>query len=176
MNETIENLAGRATISAANEKLPMRTVQMEIYAEDTRDNVEHFEPYGFTSGVKPGSEGITLSFGGDRDHTVAIVIADRRYRMKVAEGEVAIYDDIGQKVHLSRSGMIFDGGGLPMKFTNTPKITFDTPIVEATKDIIATHDIKDAGGSKSMSGMRTSFDEHIHPETGSMTQKPTKTM
>ncbi len=64
MNETIENLAGRATISAANEKLPMRTVQMEIYAEDTHDNVEHFEPYGFTSGVKPESEAFPFLFAG----------------------------------------------------------------------------------------------------------------
>ena len=172
----IEDIAGRATIHGANEGVAMRTVQLEIFAEDVRDEVEHFEPYGFTSGVKPGSEGVAISFGGDRDHTIAIVIADRRYRMKVATGEVAVYDDIGQSIHLSRSGIKVDGGGNPISISNTPKVDIDTPLLHTTGKIVADGQIMDAGGSKSMDGMRASFDNHVHVETGSVTEKPKEAM
>ena len=132
MDESLNNLSGRATVAGADEGRAMRTVQVDVLADDTRDKVEHFEPYGFTSGVKPGSEAVVISLGGDRDHTVAIVIADRRYRFKVKEGEVAIHDDIGQSVHLSRSGIKVDGGGNPISIANTPKVTVDTPLFEVT--------------------------------------------
>ncbi len=172
----LDNIAGRATVSGADEGRAMRTVQAEVFASDTRDDLEHFEPYGFTSGVKPDSEAVVISLGGDRDHTVAVVIADRRFRFKVKTGEVAVYDDIGQSIHLSRDGIKVDGGGNPIAISNTPKITCDTPLIEVTGDIKA-REIMDAGGSKSMSGMRATFDEHIHPETNSShTRKPTETM
>ena len=43
------------------------------------------------------------SCGGNRDHTIAIVIADRRYRLKILEeGEVAMFDDEGTYVRIKR--------------------------------------------------------------------------
>lgn len=172
----LNNLAGRATVHGANEGAAMRTVQIEIFSGDVRDDIEHFEPYGFTSGVKPGSEGVAISFAGDRDHTIAVVIADRRYRMKVATGEVAVYDDIGQSIHLSRSGIKVDGGGNPITVSNTPKVDFDTPLLHVTGDMVADGQIKDAGGAKSMSGMRSTFDNHVHEETNTVTKKPNEAM
>ncbi|WP_431477838.1 phage baseplate assembly protein domain-containing protein [Massilia eburnea] len=59
---------------------------------------------GFTSVPKPGAEGVVVFVGGNRDHGLVIAVEDRRFRLKgLASGEVAIYDDQGQKVHLTRA-------------------------------------------------------------------------
>jgi len=73
--------------------------------------VEHFEPFGFTSKPLPGAEHITLFLDGDRSHGVTIVVADRRYRLTdLADGESALHDAYGNKVHLKKDGTICCGG------------------------------------------------------------------
>lgn len=84
----------------------MRTIQAETMAGDLRDDVEHFEPYGFTSEPKTGAEPLIVALDGDREHSTAICVADRRYRLTgLTSGEVALYDDQGQEVVLAREGI-----------------------------------------------------------------------
>lgn len=101
----IRGLLGRGVVQTVDEAPKMRTVQGEFLLGDVREGLEHFEPYGFTSRVKVGAEMIAGFLNGDRSNGVVIVTADRRYRIRVEEGEVAIFDDIGQKVHLKRSAI-----------------------------------------------------------------------
>ena len=101
------NMLARGSVAAANGTGKMRTLQIRMMADETKDNVEHFEPYGFTSEVMPGSEPIAAFFDGDRSHGVVLVVADRRYRLTgMKSGEVALYDDQGQKVYLTRTGIV----------------------------------------------------------------------
>ncbi len=98
----------RGTVAAADGDKPMREVQVRLLADEIRDDVEHVEPYGFTSEpLKDGlPEAFALFFDGDRSHGIVFCVADRRYRLKSLQaGEVAIYDDLGQKVHLTRTGI-----------------------------------------------------------------------
>lgn len=98
----------RGTVSAADGDKPMRELQVRLLADEIRDDMEHVEPYGFTSEpLKDGlPEAFSLFFDGDRSHGIVFCVADRRYRLKpLKAGEVAIYDDLGQKVHLTRSGI-----------------------------------------------------------------------
>ncbi|MDH3975620.1 MAG: phage baseplate assembly protein [Deltaproteobacteria bacterium] len=64
---------------------------------------EYFQHYGFTSRPLEGAEAILI-----KDGNVIQVIAsdDRRYRLAVEDGEVAIYSDEGDKVHLKRENKI----------------------------------------------------------------------
>lgn len=101
----IRGLLGRGVVQSVDEVPKMRTVQGEFLLGDVRDGLEHFEPYGFTSRVKAGAEILAGFLHGDRSHGVVIVTADRRYRLHVNEGEVAVFDDLGQKVHLKRDGI-----------------------------------------------------------------------
>ena len=101
----IRGLLGRGVVQSVDESPLMRTVQGEFMLGDVREGLEHFEPYGFTSRVKAGAEILAGFLHGDRSHGVVIVTADRRYRLHVQEGEVAIFDDLGQKVHLTREGI-----------------------------------------------------------------------
>lgn len=96
----------RGSVSAYDGKKKMRELQVKLLADEVRDELEQIEPYGFTA--EPHADGIpeafTLFFDGERSHGVVISVADRRFRFKeLAPGEVAIYDDLGQRVHLTRN-------------------------------------------------------------------------
>lgn len=105
--QRIGNLLARGSVAAADGARKMRTLQLRLLAGETKDAVEHFEPYGFTSEPLSGAEAVAAFFDGDRSHGVCLIVADRRYRIRnMAAGEVAIFDDQGQYVHLKRDGMI----------------------------------------------------------------------
>lgn len=88
--------ASRGVVRLVDNGPRMQTVQVEVLKGDVRDLVEHFEPAGFTSTPKPGAEAIVLALGGDRSHSVAIVVGDRRYRLAgVEEGAVALHNEDG---------------------------------------------------------------------------------
>lgn len=66
----------------------------------SRELLQH---YGFTSRPKQGAEGIALIQG----NTIYLIAEDdRRYRIALESGEVALYTDEGDKVHLKRGNEI----------------------------------------------------------------------
>ncbi|MDE2442439.1 MAG: phage baseplate assembly protein, partial [Betaproteobacteria bacterium] len=102
--QRIGNLLARGSVAAADGARKMRTLQLRLLAGETKDAVEHFEPYGFSAEPHAGAEALAAFFDGDRSHGVCLVVADRRYRIRnMMAGEVAIFDDLGQKVHLTRN-------------------------------------------------------------------------
>ena len=105
----LDDVLARGTVSAADGTKKMRVVQVRLLADEVRDDLEHVEPYGFTSEPLDDEqpEAFAAFFGGDRSHGIVFCIADRRYRLtKLKAGEVALYDDQGQKVHLTRDGIV----------------------------------------------------------------------
>lgn len=105
--QRLGNMIARGKVLVVNSASKMQSLQIGLLAGERKDNVEHFEPFGFTSRPKAGAEHVTLFFDGDRSHGVTIVVADRRYRLQgLQEGEAALYDDQGQKVHLTRDGIV----------------------------------------------------------------------
>jgi len=86
---------------------------------ETFSKREYMQHYGFTSRPLQGGEAILL-----KDGNVVYVIGsdDRRYRIALQEGEVALYTDEGDKVHLKRGGNI--------EITAGTKITLNAPAVE----------------------------------------------
>lgn len=174
LHHKVLNLIGRAVVQSINSVSKCQTVDVSLIAGDEKTGIEHLEPYGFTSRAKSGSESVVLFPGGDRSHAVAIVVADRRYRLSgLQEGEVALSDDIGQSVVLTRAGIVVNGAGKPIIFKNAPKARFEM-------DIEATGDIKDKCDSNTftMSMMRISYSGHAHIENGqgNKTNTPDKVM
>lgn len=120
LNEKIWALFTRGRVTGADGGRPQRVLQVELLAGDVRDDVEHMEPYGLTSEPLPDSEAIAASLAGDRNHTIVIMVADRRYRMTgLKPGEVALYDDKGRTVYLGRDGIRIDGVSDPITVTTT---------------------------------------------------------
>lgn len=174
----LQDLAARATVTAKKGMRKLRTLQLLLLANDVRDDVEHCEPYGFTSEPHPGAEAVAISLGGDREHTLAVTVFDRRYRpADLADGEVVVYDSLGRKVYLSRSGIRVEGASSPITATTSSTITLKaskviidaevetTKSIKAGEDIQAAGEVKDAGGAKSMSGMRETYNNHRHGDS-----------
>lgn len=172
------DLITRGVVTAKNGVRKMRTLQVLMLDRDLRDPVEHFEPYGFTGEPLEGAEVLAVSLGGDREHTIAAIVTDRRYRpTNLKTGEVVIYDDLGRKVYLSRDGIKVEGVSSPVTVTTTgnvtvkgTKITLDGE-VEITKNLKVAGEVQDKGGSYSMSGMRSTYNSHKHGD--SSTPNPT---
>lgn len=82
-------------------------LQAELLAGETRDDLERVQEYGFTSRPKAGAEAVVLFPGGSREFGLVIAVDDRRFRLKaLQEGEVALYTDEGDKIHMKRGGAI----------------------------------------------------------------------
>ncbi len=103
------------TMSGAAAKLAL--IKGTLLSDDTLPGVAARGWYGFASRAKAGAEFITLAIGGSADDLVAISVDDRRYRIALEEGEVALYDDLGHKVLLGRDGIVIDAGSIKLGAT-----------------------------------------------------------
>lgn len=172
LSRLVLGLIGRAVVKSINASGKCQTVDVALLGGQDKTGIEHLEPYGFTSHANPGAEAVVLFPDGDRSHGVIITVSDRRYRMQGLErGEVALYDDLGQSVMLTRDGIVVDGGGRQIIFTNAPKARFEMDI-EATGQI---KDLCDSGGL-TMAAMRIAYNGHKHKENGNTTEAPDKKM
>jgi len=162
MSRGISNLLARAVVRGLDTATKCQMLQIEMAGGEGKSDIEHFEPYGFTAAPLIGAEAVAAYFDGDRSHGVVLVVSDRRYRIKgLQSGEVAVYDDLGQSVTLTRAGIVVNGAGNLITFTNAPKARFEMDI-EATGEI---KDKCDASG-QTMSAMRTTYNGHNHKENG----------
>lgn len=137
----LSDFFARGVMTLADGAKKMRSVQVRLLADEVRDDLEHVEPYGFTSEPHPEAEAFTLFFDGDRSHGIVFTIADRRYRLKpLRTGEVAIFDDLGQKVHLTRDGLeVYTPGWLHATVDKDAEITVGGSVTESVGgDVYAT--------------------------------------
>lgn len=102
----IRRLAGRALITRVKYVNGIRYFQVQQEGGQPLDNIEHLEPFGFTSHPLPNAEGLVLAFNGNGSHSVAILAGDQRYRLIIEEGEAAIYNYQGDKVHIKKDRSI----------------------------------------------------------------------
>lgn len=102
------------------------TIQASLLDGETLTKLRRVEPYGFSYRPLPGCEPHLVFPAGDRSYGVALVIADRRYQLVLAPGEVALHDDQGNHVWLKRGGVI--------EVTATTMVVATTPLLKTTGD------------------------------------------
>lgn len=141
----LTRLLARGTVVLAHSANKLQSLQMRLTAGEVNDDMEHFEPYGFTSNPLAGAEGIATFLGGDRSHGVVLVVADRRYRLKaLAAGEVAIYTDEGDKIHFKR-GRVIDIDTATLNIRASSGVIIDSPTLSMSGKIVSQGD-QVAGG------------------------------
>jgi phage baseplate assembly protein V len=159
---------GRGRLTRVDDSGPAQLVQMQLSQNETRDTTPRLAEYGFQSSPPAGSDAVAVFLAGNRTNGVVIACGNQQYRMRnLASGEVAISDNRGQSVYLTASGIVINGGGLPMKLTNTPQVTVDTPLMHCTGNVTADGDITDnvKTQSHSMANGRQIYNSHTHPVT-----------
>lgn len=91
----------RGVLRGVDDSGPRQQVQVELLKDELRDGLEHMQNYGFTSHPIGGDVAVAF-LGGNREQGIVLVVDDRRYRIPLLAGEVAIYDDQGNKIELLR--------------------------------------------------------------------------
>ncbi|WP_236658376.1 phage baseplate assembly protein domain-containing protein [Pseudomonas knackmussii] len=120
---------------------------------------ELFQHYGFTSAPLSGAEFIAIPVGGNSKHTVVVASEDGRYRIQLQDGEVALYTDEGDHVHLQR-GRVVEVVTETLLVKAGTKVRFETPLIESTGDIEAQGDVSDH--TRSMQEDRDIYNSHNH--------------
>lgn len=117
------NVVARGLLKTLNDGSGLQTNSLWILKNEFKRDVERFQQYGFTGRPFEGAEAVILFPNGSRDHALVLAVDDRRYRMQLgADGEVALYDDQGQHVHIKRSGIVVDGKNIHLKSSGTIRI------------------------------------------------------
>lgn len=128
----LQAVVQRGVVSGVDDGTKMQTLQVRTQAGAVADGVEHMQPWGLAGCPLPGAEHVTVALDGDASHSITIVVADRRYRLTgLAPGEVALHDDRGMCVHLTRAGLVFDCKALPAQFINCPTLRTDGAVIAA---------------------------------------------
>ncbi len=174
----IRMMLARGVLALVDDARKMQAVQVKGMAGEALNDVEHPQPYGFTSNPLPGAEAFMMFPGGDRSHGIALVIDDRRYRLKpLGSGEVAIYSHEGHSVVLKNGRLVqVDCDDLVINASasvsiNTSsfsvtasQITWDAAQATLTGLLSVAGDIRALTGSAAlaMSRIRTLYNRHTH--------------
>lgn len=126
---------GRGVLRAVNDSTGRQQLQVELLKGELRDGVEHMQNYGFTSHPLGGDVAVAF-VGGNREQGIVLVVDDRRYRIPLLAGEVAIYDDQGNKIELLRA---------MVKVTAVQHVEVLAPTIKLIGDLEVVGNIKSTG-------------------------------
>jgi len=98
-------LLGRGVLMALEVRGGLLVAQVQGLPGEVLAGREYVQDYGLSSRPHPGAEALGGYLAGLRSNGVVIRIFDRRHFLGLEYGEVAIHDDLGQKVHLTRTGI-----------------------------------------------------------------------
>ncbi len=170
-------LITRGVVRLIDPSTLMQGLQVEGLAGEVMSGVEHFEGYGMTAHPHPGAEALLAALGADRSHTVAVTVADRRYRLtNLAPGEVALYDDRGNKVHLMRE---------KVQVTAVDHLEATAPTTLITSEVTIDGNLKVKGDitdryatvGTTLNHVREVYNGHNHDENdGGSTSDPNQSM
>lgn len=122
------------------------------------DLIDQAQPYGLSARPLEGAEAVLLALGGSREATVAVQVADRRYRRKgLKAGEVYLHNDADDYVGLRQGGLVHLVGSTEVRIT--------APLVKIEGDLQVTGEVADGHGvfAQTMEEMRQRYNLHNHP-------------
>lgn len=106
MGHRVQMMVARAVVKVVNDAAGIQALQLSGLEGELIEDAERMQDYGFTSAPFPDAEAVLVFPGGLRSHGLVVAVGDRRYRLKgLQAGEVAMYDDQGQSVVLTRDGI-----------------------------------------------------------------------
>lgn len=95
-------MVGRGILLAVNDSKGIQQAQGSFFAGETKDQVESFHNFGFTSSPPSGTECIMVSVGGNREHGIIIATENRSLRLKdLLPGDSAQYNKNGKYIKLT---------------------------------------------------------------------------
>ena len=118
----------RGTITASKNDDQLRELQVQLQDNYVQDELEHLEPYGFSSEphCDKQTDAMVAFLGNQRGHGIVLSVTDRRYRItQIKTGEVCIYDDKKRHIYLKEDGIEIDGADSPITVKTTNSVTIN---------------------------------------------------
>ncbi|WPM85259.1 phage baseplate assembly protein V [Apirhabdus apintestini] len=163
-------MLGRAVVNMVNDSLKAQNVQVSMLDDETPDDVERLQNYGLISVPLAGAEAIIGCVGADRDHAVALVVEDRRYRpVGLEAGDTGLYHYEGHRLRLTKDGRLIITCKTVEVYADE-SVTLDTPKTVITGDVEIQKGLTVTGQSQFQSNITApdaiingkSTDKHIH--------------
>jgi phage baseplate assembly protein V len=149
----VSNLLARGAVTLANAAHKLQILQVSLLDDEAKDDLEHLEPYGFTSHPNAGAEVLAAFIEGDRSHGVVIVASDRRFRpVNLAVGDVAVFNDHAMVIKLTKDGIVITGGAKPISISGVPQVNVTGGDVIADGISLKTHKHGGVQGGPSQTG------------------------
>lgn len=100
-------MIGRCVILATDDSKNIQIISGSFMASELKSGIPKIDQYGLSARPLPGAEAVVVFLGGNRENGIVIATEDRRYRVKnLAEGEICLYTDEGDKIHFKRGNLI----------------------------------------------------------------------
>lgn len=150
-------------------------------ADEVFTSREYFQHYGFTSRPIAGAEAILIK---DGNHIVMIASDDRRYRLAIEDGEVAIYTDEGDHILFKRGKEIYikSGNKLKADIENDVEVNTKNAVVNASvKATVVSPEINLGDATRANlkrmidERFRALFNGHVHSGCGGSVNSGTPT-
>jgi phage baseplate assembly protein V len=154
--------AFRGVLGQIDTSKPIQLANIDGLAGEAIGGLELFQQFGCTSAPPAGSTVIVLPLGGRTSASVILATEHGAYRLHVAAGEVALYNQDGDHVWLKRNGQI--------SVKASVQVEIDAPMVRTTHDLavggnltaVGTITDKASSGGRSMDQMRDAYNGHTH--------------
>ena len=154
-------------IRKTDDQTTIQKTQTVFLANDVWENINTYQPYGFTHHVHPGAHAIGL-FINDNNGLV-LCASDPRYRMKnLKVGEVALYDSLGNFLYLKRNEMHLNAVNQWLAHAantiifKTKTLTIEAETIELKAQQLSVNANTTFTGSVTANGKKID-DTHIHP-------------
>lgn len=149
MMRRIRLMLGRAVVNIVNDGLKAQNLQISMMGDDVPDDVERLQNYGQISVPLAGAEAIIACIGAQSDHSIALVVEDRRYRPTgLPAGDTGIYHFEGHRLRLTKDGRaILTCKTLEIYAEDSA--TLDTPLTIHTGDVEIQKNLTVNGETKS---------------------------
>ena len=147
----------------------IQKVQASGLADETLQDVEFMQQFGFTSVPPAYTQAVILPIGGQTTHGIVIATENGSFRVKNLQGgEVAVYDESGSSIVLKKGRLIQIDCDV-LKINATKKVDISSPLVETDQVFTAQGQINGNGGMAVQGGSGASFTGNVKQSGGSFT-------
>ena len=162
--------AFRGVLNLVKSGSDIQQVQVSGLADETIQDLELMQHFGFTSVPPAGTQAVVIPLGGKTTHGIIVATENGSFRVKnLKNGEVAIYDSSGSTIILKNNRVIdveCDAYNVKCKtyqVTASEGATINGDLTQAAGSFSTSGDVT-ASGDVSANG--TSLSTHKHNEQG----------
>ena len=147
----------------------IQKVQASGLADETLQDVELMQQFGFTSVPPANTQAVILPIGGQTTHGIVIATENGSFRVRNLQGgEVAVYDESGSSIVLKK-GRLIEIDCDVLKIKAATKVDISSPLVETDQVFTAQGQINGNGGMAVQGGSGASFTGNVTQTKGSFT-------